>query len=135
MLGFSFAANAGDDHQGTSLMSTIEARADAFESNFLAGLASSTVNLQDRDRYRVWVNRFEVSIDRASKADIRDDKTAVRKNLVDAMEAAVNIDHFMLHSKWNEESESSWRTLRADLNALAAHHELPPLSENLRASR
>jgi hypothetical protein len=116
-------------------MSTIEERADSFEDNFLAGLNSSTIDLAERDRYRVWVDRFEDAVDNAAEAFHRDNVNQAREHLTTAMEVAVNIDHFMQRSSWNEESEGAWRTLRSDLNVLAEHHSLPTLAGNYRASR
>ena len=108
------------------IMSTIEQRADQFESEFLKGLRSSTVAIEDRQKYRVWVDQLEDQLDNMAEAYNENNMSEAQEELGQAMEAARNLNQFMLKSKWSPTAESTWRSLRDDLNKLAGFHRAPP---------
>jgi soluble cytochrome b562 len=107
-------------------MSTIEDRADKFETEFLQGLRSSTVDVAEREKYRVWVDQVEDQLDNMAEAYKEGNVAEAHEELEQALEAARNINHFMLNSKWSSEAESMWRNIRGDLNTIAKHHRAPP---------
>lgn len=130
------AAAADDDWKLTPLsttqksevgriMLTIEERADNFERLFLQNLRTSTVPITERRKYRVWVDQVEDALDNVAEAYKEDDIAEVHEELRQAMEAARNINHFMLNAKWGDEAEATWKTLRDDLNALAQAYSAP----------
>jgi hypothetical protein len=133
LLGMTFTLGARTDP--ADLAGRAEDHAVSFKSSFLEALSSSTVDIKDRDRYRAWLDSLESSVARAAEASRRESSVEARRHLVDAMEVAVEIDHFMQRSSWNQQSETSWHALRRDLNTLAEHHELPTLSGSFQASR
>lgn len=107
------------------IMQTIEQRADNFEKHFLKDLRASTIDIEDRDRYRVWVDTLEDSLDNMQEAYREDDIAEAHEELMDAMEVASSINRFMLRADWGEESEREWAAIRDDLNKLAAAHTIP----------
>jgi soluble cytochrome b562 len=107
------------------IMSTIEQRADSFEHEFLKGLRSSTVNIEERKKYRDWVDQVEDQLDNMAEAYKEGNIAEAHEELTEAMDAARNINHFMLNADWSSEAESTWATIRDDLNTLAKHHSAP----------
>ena len=107
------------------IMSTIEQRADRFETEFLKGLRSSTVAIEERQKYRVWVDKLEDQLDNMAEAYREGDIAEAQEELTQAMEAGRNLNQFMLKSKWSPEAESTWRSLRDDLNKIAGYHKAP----------
>lgn len=107
------------------IMMTIEERADNFERMFLKNLRASTVEISERRKYRIWVDQVEDALDNVAEAYKEDDIAEVHEELRQAMEAARNINHFMLNAKWGEEAEGTWKSLRDDLNALARAYSAP----------
>ena len=107
------------------IMGDIEQRADRFETEFLKGLRSSTVKIEERDRYRQWVDAIEDQLDNMAEAYRENDMKEAQEELGQAMEAARNLNQFMLNAKWSPEAESLWRSIRDDLNKLAGHHKAP----------
>ena len=107
------------------IMSTIEQRADKFETEFLEGLRSSTVKIEERDKQRAWVDRLEDQLDNMSEAYKENNIAEAQEELRQAMEAARNLNQFMLNAKWSTEAESLWRSLRDDLNKIAGYHKAP----------
>jgi hypothetical protein len=107
------------------IMQSIEERADTFETDFLKGLRSSTVKIEDREKYRVWVDQLEDKLDNMAEAYKEGNIAQAHEELQEAMGAAKNINHFMLNADWGDEGESMWRTIRDDLNRLAKHHHAP----------
>ena len=107
------------------IMSDIEQRADRFETEFLKGLRSSTVKIEDRTKYRQLVDTVEDQLDNMAEAYRENDINEAQEELRQAMEAARNLNQFMLSAKWSPEAESLWRGLRDDLNKLAGHHRAP----------
>lgn len=107
------------------IMQSIEERADKFETDFLKGLRSSTVKIEDREKYQVWVDQLEDKLDNMAEAYKEGNIAQAHEELQEAMGAAKNINHFMLNADWGDEGESMWRTIRDDLNTLAKHHHAP----------
>ena len=107
------------------IMSDIEQRADRFETEFLKGLRSSTVKIEERDKYRQWVDALEDQLDNMAEAYHENNINEAQEELRQAMEAARNLNQFMLNAKWSPEAETLWRGLRDDLNKLAGHHKAP----------
>ena len=108
------------------IMANIEQRADHFETEFLKGLRSSTVAIEERQKYRVWVDQLEDQLDNMAEAYKEGNMSEAQEELGQAMEAARNLNQFLLKSKWSPEAESSWRSIRDDLNKLAGFHRAPP---------
>jgi hypothetical protein len=108
-----------------NIMSTIEQRADRFETEFLKGLRSSTINIEERSKYRAWVDALEDQLDNMAEAYRENDISEAQEELGQAMEAARNLNQFLLTAKWSSEAESLWRSLRDDLNKLAGYHKAP----------
>ena len=107
------------------IMGTIEQRADRFETEFLKGLRSSTIEIGERNKYRAWVDTLEDQLDNMSEAYGENNISEAQEELKQAMEAARNLNHFMLNAKWSSEAEGLWRSLRDDLNKLAGYHKAP----------
>lgn len=108
-----------------TIMSTIEQRADRFETEFLKALRSSTVRIEERNKYRQWVDTLEDQLDNMAEAYHENNISEAREELSEAMKAARNLNHFILNAKWSPEAESLWRSLRDDLNKLAGYHQAP----------
>lgn len=136
LAGAAFPAAAADTWAVATLSSTqmsdvkrimgdIEQRADRFETEFLKGLRSSTVKIEERDKYRQWVDVLEDQLDNMAEAYRENDMKEAQEELRQAMEAARNLNQFILNAKWSPEAESIWRSLRDDLNKLAGYHQAP----------
>jgi hypothetical protein len=106
-------------------MQTIEQRSDQFEKHFLRDLNSSTLDIEDRDRYRRWVDQLEDSLDNMKEAWDKDNMAETREELQDALEVASSVNRFMLRSKWSPESEREWAEIRDNINTIAGVHKQP----------
>ena len=137
LLGFVIAARADTSWPNAALsstqmndvnriMATIENRADKFETEFRKALRSSTVPISEREKYRRWVDQVEDELDNMAEDYHENDVREAQKHLAQAMDAARNLNHFMLNTKWSPEAESLWKSIRDDLNTLAGYHKAPP---------
>ncbi len=111
------------DRQVGELIRRVETDADEFRRNLDAALDRSRYNRTGtEDNINAYVSAFESATDQLrARFDAR---TSVAADVENVLRQAANINAFMLNTRLNARTQSSWAVLRADLDALASAYNV-----------
>lgn len=111
------------DAQLRSLLTRIETKTDAYKRQLNTALDRSRIDdTTTEDSILSYVTEFENSTDRLRHKF--DDRESVSSDVSDVLTRAVYIDRFMTRNRLSFSAQSQWRSLKTDLNTLAAFYRV-----------
>lgn len=111
------------DAQLRSLLTRIETKTDAYKRQLNTALDRSRIDdTTTEDSILSYVTEFENSTDRLRHKF--DDRESVSSDVSDVLTRAVYIDRFMTGNRLSFSAQSQWRSLKTDLNTLAAFYRV-----------